>query len=199
MAAGKGSCFHIHARHDDTSITITALPPHTHHQTDPTPADEQQLCTHAVSQQVPSASHLQTQHHSNHGLSSSQHLQRLSDACVPSHSTTPNSGSQGALGSTSPTSGGSQAVCSAEPGASPYRRWMLADGSRALQYERAVQTVMARAGPGAVCIVSGAAASLAVAAAACSNVDQVICLQVQQLARVDSQLVYCYAFQLMMN
>lgn len=57
---------------------------------------------------------------------------------------------------------------------------MLADGNRVLQYERAVQSVVARAGPGAVCIVSGAAASLAVAAAACSNVDQVICLQVQQ-------------------
>lgn len=57
---------------------------------------------------------------------------------------------------------------------------MLADGNRVLQYERAVQSVVARAGPGAVCIVSGAAASLAVAAAAYSNVDQVICLQVQQ-------------------
>ena len=76
---------------------------------------------------------------------------------------------------------------------------MLTDASRALQYERAVQTVMARAGPGAVCIVSGAAASLAVAAAACSNVDQVICLQVQRLAKVDAQFACCYAFQLMMS
>lgn len=55
---------------------------------------------------------------------------------------------------------------------------MLADADRAVQYEGAVQHVVGRAGPGAVCIVCGAAASLAMLAAACANVQQVICLQV---------------------
>ena len=185
MAAGKDSCIHIHARHDDTSITVHASPPHTHCQTDPTSADEQQLREHdALSWQMPSASVLQTQqlHNPDHVPCSPQHLQRLSDACAPSWLINLNIASEGeALDSSPATSGGSQAVSSAEPGASPYRRWMLADASRALQFERAVQTVLARAGPGATCIVSGAAASLAVVAAACSNVDQVVCLQVQQL------------------
>lgn len=188
MAAGKGGCFHIHARHDDTSITIIALSPHTHNQTDSLPANEQQLRTHAVSWHVPSASVLQTRHYPDHVPRNPQHLRRLSDTCVASHPPNPNSGRQAALGSPPAAGGASQAVCSAEPGASPYRRWTLADASRALQYEKAVQTVLGRAGPRAVCIVSGAAASLAVAAAACSNVDQVICLQVQPLATFDSNV-----------
>ncbi len=65
-----------------------------------------------------------------------------------------------------------------EPGASPNRLWMLADADRAVQYERAVRHVVAGAGPGAVCIASGAGARLALVAAACGNVQQVICLQV---------------------
>lgn len=148
---------------------------------------------------MPLASVLQTQHHLDHVPRSLQHLQRLSDACVASHPADSNSGRQGALGGTPATGGGIQAVCSAELGASPSRCWTLADASRALQYARAVQSVMGRAGPRAVCIVSGAAASLALMAAACSNVDQVICLQVQRLANLDSQLVHCYASQLLMS
>lgn len=68
--------------------------------------------------------------------------------------------------------------CLPEPGASPHRLWMLADADRASQYERAVRHVVEGAGPGAACITSGAAAHVALAAAACVNVHAVICLQV---------------------
>ena len=65
-----------------------------------------------------------------------------------------------------------------DPGASPHRLWMLSDADRASQYERAVQHVVEGAGPGAVCITSGAGAHVALAAAAYVNVHAVICLQV---------------------
>lgn len=184
LPADKGGFFRICARQDDTSISITASPPQTHNPKDTTPAHLQQLRTPALSCQMLSAPVLQTQHHSDHVPGTSQELQCLSDASVPSHPGTPSSACQGGLGTTPGTSKGSQNVWTAEPGASPFRRWMLADANRVLQYERAMQTVVARAGPGAVCIMSGAAASLAVVAAACPNVDQVICLQVQQSTKV---------------
>lgn len=69
-----------------------------------------------------------------------------------------------------------------DPGASPHRLWMLADADRASQYERAVRHVVEGAGPGAVCITSGAGAHVALAAAACVNVHAVICLQVSMEA-----------------
>ena len=112
LPAERGGCFHIHARHDDTSICITASPPPTHIPTDPTPADVQQLGEHALSCQTPSASVLQAQHHPDHETCTSQHLQRLSDACVPSPPGTPSSACQGGgLGST--PGKGSRVACNA--------------------------------------------------------------------------------------
>ena len=78
-----------------------------------------------------------------------------------------------------------------ETGASPNRLWMLADADRAVQYERAVRHVVAGAGPGTVCIASGAGAHLALVAAACGNVQQVICLQVGLQAVWSHRLLTC--------
>ena len=66
---------------------------------------------------------------------------------------------------------------------------MLADADRALQYERAMQHVVKGAGPGAVCITSGAGAHMVLAAAACDNVHEVICLQVSIEAAIVCQLL----------
>lgn len=107
--ADRDGCFHIHARHDDTSISIAASPPQTRNSTDPPPAVLQlQPQTHALSCQIPSASVPQAQHHPDQELCTSQQQQRLSDACVPSPPGNPSNACQGGWGSTPGT--GSQAA-----------------------------------------------------------------------------------------
>ncbi|KAL3150295.1 Protein arginine N-methyltransferase 7 [Trebouxia sp. C0010 RCD-2024] len=203
----QGTCFQMDAHHDGTSISITAfLPSPSQHHKDTRLADQQTPHRQEQSCQKPSASVSQTQQQHQqqqqqqqqqqrhqqqqqqqqqqqsqdqpHDVPrSSECLQHLTDTTVPSQPASHNSASQEGPKSFSPIGSGSASARTAEPGASPNRRWMLSDAGRALQYERAVQSVVGRAGPRAVCIVSGGSAHLAVAAAACATVDQVICLQ----------------------
>ena len=191
LHAEAGSMVQISAYHDDTSISMSAsavdLQNDTHiaqtdggHDSGPghdtqcsdaelsSPAQHSNVTdTHAPNQDL-SQPLQENEPKPTHMSGKSTRVTALPDACALHHALDRPAVSQ---------SHGDQWHVT-EPGASPNRLWMLADADRAIQYDRAVRHVLAGAGPGAVCIASGAGTRLALVAAACGNVQQVICLQV---------------------
>ena len=173
------SLIQICARHDDTSISIAASLAYTHHQTDTTQADQAKAQQYDLHQKAHSVLSLTPEEHPEAQMSSENCQPVVSDTRRGASAISSSEPKQAGLTGTGVASRHSHRGCSAEPGASPNRQWMLSDSSRAGHYEHAVQDLLARAGPGAVCVLSGAAAHLAVAAAGCYNVQQVVCLQVK--------------------
>ena len=190
-----GTLVEINAQHDDTSISMNACVVCSQDdahiaQTDTYSDRASESASYQCNAQPPSAAQLKT---ADSNVQNQQQLQTHQQAlpnAIPTYEA-----SFSALVSMSSQTEAAPCAASeitmpstsnegmhdnlAEPGASPNRLLMLADADRAGQYERAVQHVVAGAGPEAVCITSGAGPRLALMAATCDNVQQVICLQVR--------------------